>query len=132
MTDWQEMEAFLGVDLTTSDVRRWNYNDNALIFELRGRLLKTHSAYEKPLSASKGCCKPARVVFPFPFGAQGLREMSEVKITETEDGTRSYGTIQELSLQEDGSYRVSGAFGEVLVQSMAVRFEVTSQKQCTR
>ncbi len=44
MTDWQEMEAFLGVDLTTSDVRRWNYNDNALIFELRGRLLKNHSA----------------------------------------------------------------------------------------
>ena len=58
--------------------------------------------------------------------------MSEVKITETEDGTRSYGTIKELSLQEDGSYLVSGAFGEVLVQSMAVRFEVTSQRQCTR
>jgi len=113
-------------------VRRWNFNDHALVIELRGRLLRTHSAYEKPIPGSKGCCKPARVVFPFPFGAQGLREMSEVKIMETEDGTRSYGTIQGLSLQDDGSYRLSGAFGEVLVQSMAVRFEITSQKQCGR
>jgi hypothetical protein len=132
MMDWQEMDIFSGVDLKTSDVRRWNFNEHALIIELRGHLLPTHPAFEKPVNGAKACCKPARVVFPFPSEAQGLRAMSEVRFVESESGTRSYGTIAGLTLEEDGSYLVSGTFGEVTIQSMAVRFEVTSQKQCVR
>lgn len=126
------MEVFSGVDLATSDVRRWNFNDHALIIELRGHLLPNHPAFEKPDQGSAVCCKPARVVFPFPSDARGLREMSEVRFMQSESGTRSYGTIQGLRLEQDGSYLLSGSFGEVTINSMAVRFEVTSQKQCTR
>jgi hypothetical protein len=128
--DWQEMDIFDGVDLNASDIRRWHYNDHALIIELRGHLLPTHPAFETPVLGSTSCCKPARVVFPFPSEATGLKAMSEVRFMETEGGIRSYGAIQKLSLNEDGRYLVSGSFGEVTVNSMAVRFEVTSQKQC--
>lgn len=130
MTDWTEMAAFLGVDLNRSRLMRWRSSDAALVLEVEGVLQPVHPAYERPLQGSDVCCKPARVVFPFPWEVRGLKEMRAAAEAGPSASPWDFGTIERLTLETDGNYRLSGAFGEVTVQSMAVRFEIVSQKQC--
>ena len=132
MTHWKDLEVFIGVDLEDSAVLRWSLLENALVIEVEGSLLPSHHSYEKPLPGSRACYKPARLVFPFPAEVLGLLSMSEAERTESPGGAPNYGTILGLSLKDDARYRVSGEFGEIAVQSMAVRFEITSQRQCAR
>jgi hypothetical protein len=124
------MAAFVGVDLNLSRVRRWRSSDAALILEVEGVLQPVHPAYERPRQGSEVCCKPGRLVFPFPREVKGLKEMRAAADAGPSVSPSDFGIIERLSLESDGSYRLSGAFGEVTVQSMAVRFEIVTQKQC--
>jgi len=132
MTDWRKMLAFSGVDLENSRVARWYHSDAALVIEVEGLLLPAHPSYEKPIPGSFACYKPARLVFPFPQEVVGLLAMSESRLRSDLDGPEDFGTVGGLNIEVGDRYRVSGAFGEVSISSMAVRFEVTSQMQCGR
>lgn len=130
MLDWQALDAFLGVDLDRSEVVRWHDSESAFVVELRGILTPLHPAFEMPRGGNQDCCKPSRVVFPFPREVAGLRPMREALSQPSEAGATPFGFIQDLLQDVDGSYRMSGPFGEVMIRSMPVRFEVTSQKPC--
>ena len=117
MVDWFDMEEFQGVDLNDSWVLSWKETEDDLVFQVEASLWPGHPKYAEPPKSDWTCYKKATLSFPLKKRVDGLRPMSEVSYSTDADGSIDYGNIYMLQRNGDGSYRLCGNFGDVIIES---------------
>src|SRR3546814_646704 len=124
MLNWPDMEIFRSVSLTDSCVLSWRQVDGSLIFEIEASLWPGHPHYAEPPKSDWTCYRRATLTFPQASLVEGLRSMAEAPSTTDPDGSVDYGTIDTLHRNEDGSYLLTGDFGEITIHSEALTFDI--------
>ncbi len=117
----------LGINLQDSFVLSWSVENDRLTFEVEASIWPDSPHYEPPLPDKFTCYKHATLVFHGFDSIDGLKNMEDVKYSIDLNGSRDFGNIDVLEVQEDG-YRVVGDFGDVTVSGGVMRFAVNPEK----
>ncbi len=112
-------DPFYGVMIEDTWVLGWSYHSGQLTFDLEASLWPGHPQYEPPRPNEWTCYKPATLVFIQPSSVTGLKDMHEVRTVSNADGTVDYGSLESIELTPP-VYRVSGPFGDVTVETVAM------------
>jgi hypothetical protein len=110
---WRQLREFADVDLTKSFVLSWHAEGETLVIDIDLFLEAEHPFYEKPRPAEKICIRPASIEFPYceALWSDSVDSGKVVEIT----GKLAHGAIDDLYIQDDGRYAISGEFGTVSV-----------------
>ncbi len=118
---------FEGVLITDTFVLGWYREADRLVFDVEASLWPGHPAYEPPRPGEWACYKLARIVFDGVRVVEGLSDMERVKSHIDPDGSRDYGSFDEL-VAEPGGYHVAGEFGVVRILAGSARLEVGAHR----
>src|SRR5438094_9384182 len=102
-----------GVDWQDTFVLAWRMERDRLVFNVLASLSPGHPAYAPPPPSDWTCYRAAELIFDGTRQVTGLKEMEKVRPTVDPDGTADYGNIDSLSRDDDGTFMLSGDFGEV-------------------
>jgi hypothetical protein len=116
-TDWTRLREFKDVDLTASFVLSWHRDDDALVLDLDLCLTPEHAFFEPPRRTGGACIRPALLEFP-----HCSRLASDEQVIVNDDigpfaAKLAHGKINGLRRIGDGRYRISGEFGDVIVDA---------------
>jgi hypothetical protein len=114
---------FVGVLTTDTFVLGWHREPKRLVFAVEASLWPEHPDYEQPPPNKWTCYKPARLVFDGVTAVDGLPEMASAPQSISADGSRDFGSLDEL-VAEPGGFRLAGDFGVVRVRAVSARMEI--------
>lgn len=113
ITKWTELQEFRGVDLTSSYVLSWRFDQEVLEIEIDVCLTPRHTHYQSPRPSEGACIVPAILEFPVceRLDVEG-RSRSQGAIKGL-TGAMRHGRIRNLQRVAEGVYRLDGEFGQV-------------------
>jgi len=117
------MDTFEGVDLNDSFVLGWDSSEGRLCFELEASLWPQSPHYSEPKSGEYTCYKRATLEFVGASDICGLAPLDSVRPIHDPAGPPDCGNIDSLAATE-GTFHLSGSFGQVTVTGGALRFVV--------
>jgi hypothetical protein len=118
------MPEFDGVDLTESYVLGWGMHGDDLRFDLELALVPGHPAYTLPKPDERTCWHPGTLTFLAVRSIRGLDPQDQVRSAIDADDKLDYGNIDTFE-EVAGEYRLSGDFGDVLLESNRPRIHLT-------
>lgn len=113
-----------GVDWQDSFVLGWRQEHERLVFSVLVSLWPGHPSYTPPPPNDWTCYRAAELIFDRARKVAGLKEMQDVRPAIDADGSVDYGNIDSLARNDDGTFTVSGEFGEVRVTADGIRLAV--------
>jgi hypothetical protein len=113
-----------GVDWQDTFVLGWRQEHERLVFSVLASLWPGHPSYTPPPPGDWTCYRAAELIFDGATNVTGLKEMKDVRPTIDPDGSADYGNIDWFSRNDDGTFTVSGDFGEVRVTAEGMRLAV--------
>ena len=110
-----------GVMWDDTFVLGWRVEQDRLVFDVEISLHAGHPSYLPPRPGEWACYRRGQLIFNGARDVQGLRSMSDVRPTIDPDGSADYETIHSFAQEDDGTFLISGGFGDVRLRADGFR-----------
>jgi hypothetical protein len=124
-THWRDMKEFEGIYLEDCFVSSWEEAEDELRICIRASLWPGHPDYTEPKPDEWTCYKDAMLVFLKKTSVSGLPAMDQVDHNIDPDGSIDYGGLNTLSLNPDGTYCLTGGFGQVSIECSGLEIQIS-------